>query len=421
MKESIRIYAVGGSVRDDLMGKTVQDRDFVVVGATIEDMLEMGYKQVGADFPVFLHPDTGEEYALARTERKSGRGYQGFEVYASPDVTLEDDLSRRDLTVNAMARGEDGTLVDPYGGRGDLEDKVFRHVGPAFSEDPVRVLRVARFMARHSHEGWTVAPETLEVMSELSRSGELESLTPERIWKELSRALCEQTPSAFIRTMRECGGLASILPEVDVLFGVPQTREHHPEVDTGIHTMLTMDQAAKLSDRLEVRFGAMVHDLGKGLTPAEMLPRHIGHEKAGVPLVEAMGQRLRVPTSVLRAGKNASELHLKIHRAKELTPKKIVEIMTSLRVKNTPEVLEDLLRISEADSRGRYGREEEPYPQADYLRAMAAIVSAFDPSEIARKFAGNGERIGAEIRRAVTREIAQEKARLGEDGAGLSF
>jgi tRNA nucleotidyltransferase (CCA-adding enzyme) len=411
-KSDAQVYLVGGAVRDELMGRAVSDRDFVVVGATTGDMQAMGYRQVGADFPVFLHPVTGEEYALARKEFKNGVGYHGFEVDASADVTLEEDLARRDLTVNAMARTEDGTLVDPYGGKKDLEDKVFRHVGPNFSEDPVRVLRVARFMARHAHEGWTVAPETQDLMTKMCQSGELESLTPERVWKELSRALCEPTPSAFVKTLKACEGLAAILPEVDALFGVPQPKVHHPEIDTGIHTMLVMDQSAHLSNRLEVRFGAMVHDLGKGLTPLEMLPRHIGHEKAGIPLVEALCERLKAPTSVLRAGRTASDLHLKVHQAMAMTPKNITEFMTALRVKTNPALLEDLLLISEADARGRTGKENDRYHQADYLRAMAKKFCQFNATDVARKFAGNGERISTEIKRAQTKNLAIEKSRL---------
>lgn len=376
------VYLVGGAVRDALLERPVEDRDYVVVGSTVEDLILKGFKQVGADFPVFLHPETGEEYALARTERKSGEGYHGFSCDFSPTVTLEDDLERRDLTVNAMAMNSSGDLIDPHNGYEDLKNKTYRHVGEAFREDPLRVLRVARFMARHAHEGWKVHSTTLDLMTQISRSGELSSLTAERVWKELSRALLEPTPSAFIQTLRDCEALQFILPEVDALFGVPQPELHHPEIDTGIHTMMVMDQAARLSDRLEVRFGAMVHDLGKALTPKNEWPKHLMHEQRGVPVVEELCDRLRAPATVKKAGMIASECHLKVHRALEMKATSLVRLFNDLSLKNKPELLEDLILISEADARGRTGLEDRDYPQANYLREMAKASLDVDTKAI---------------------------------------
>lgn len=407
----MKVYLVGGAVRDQLLKKKVEDRDFVVVGASVEDLILKGYKQVGADFPVFLHPETGEEYALARTERKSGSGYHGFSCDFSPSVTLEDDLERRDLTINAMALSEDGELIDPFNGQQDLDNKVFRHVGEAFREDPLRVLRVARFMARHAHEGWSVHPSTLELMTQLSHSGELRSLTPERIWKELSRALLEPTPSAFIHTLRQCGGLKEILPEVDQLFGVPQPEAHHPEIDTGIHTLMVMEQAAQLSDRLEVRFGAMVHDLGKGITPEELLPKHHNHEEEGVPLVEALCKRLKTPSSVRKAGVVASQYHLKVHRAKEMKATSLVKMFNELGYRNKPEILEDLILTSEADARGRLGLEDRDYPQPDYLRVLAKASLQVDTKGIAMKCEGDGQKIREKIYQA---SVSSVKSKMRE-------
>lgn len=408
MIDSNKIYLVGGAVRDRLLGRPVQDNDYVVVGSTPEEMIQAGYQQVGADFPVFLHPDTGEEYALARTERKTGDGYHGFEVHASPSVTLEEDLIRRDLTVNAMAMDAQGRVIDPYGGMADLELKVFRHTSEAFAEDPLRVLRVARLMARMSSEGWRVDPGTMALMTEISRSCELAWLTPERVWKELSRALVEKTPSAFISTLRECEGLSQVLPEVDALFGVPQTKEHHPEVDTGVHTLMVMDMSELMSDRLEVRFGAMVHDLGKAITPSENWPKHHKHEILGVDLVEALCDRLCIPNSVRAAGVLASEFHLHVHRAMELDPKTIVTLFDRLSIKNKPRQLADLLLVAEADARGRTGFENRRYPQADHLRDLAKHYLAVDARAIAARHAGDVPAIQEGLRRA--RVVAVKQA-----------
>ena len=407
MIDSNKIYLVGGAVRDKLQGRPVKDRDYVVVGVTPDQMLAAGYQQVGADFPVFLHPETGEEYALARTERKSGHGYHGFEVHTSPSVTLEEDLFRRDLTVNAMAMDSEGRIIDPYGGMKDIENKVFRHTSDALSEDPVRVLRVARMMARMSSEGWRVAPETMALMTEISQDCQLSWITPERVWKELSRALLEKTPSAFISTLRECQGLSQVLPEVDALFGVPQPKEHHPEIDTGIHTMMVMDMSELLSDRLEVRFGAMVHDLGKAVTDPENWPKHHKHEMKGIDVVEAMCDRLRVPNNIRAAGVQASEFHTHVHRAKDLDPKTVVKMFDRLNVKNKPRQLADLLLIAEADARGRTGFEDRRYPQADHLRDLAKHYLAVNAREIAARCAGDGDAIRDAIRKASVQAIKQ--------------
>lgn len=405
------VYLVGGAVRDALLGKSVEDRDYVVVGASPEDLILKGFKQVGADFPVFLHPEIGGEYALARTERKSGEGYHGFSCDFSPSVTLEEDLERRDLTVNAMAFTPNGDLIDPFGGADDLKSKVFRHVGDAFQEDPLRVLRVARFMARHAHEGWKVHEDTLALMTRIGQSGELQKLTPERVWKELSRALLEPTPSAFIGVLLCCDALKDVLPEVYALFGVPQPEEHHPEVDTGIHTMMVMDQAAKLSDRLEVRFGAMVHDLGKALTPKDELPRHLMHEERGIEAVRTLCNRLRTPSTVKTAGVIASKQHLKVHKALELKATTLVKLFNELSVKNKPDLLEDLILISEADSRGRKGLENRLYPQADYLREMAKASLDVDTAKIVAACGSDGEEIKQRLYQA---SVASVKKRMQE-------
>lgn len=419
----MKIYLVGGAVRDQLMGKPVKDLDYVVVGADPVDLISQGYKQVGADFPVFLHPETGDEYALARTERKSGNGYHGFTCDFSPSVTLEEDLERRDLTVNAMALSNDGILIDPFNGHEDLKNKNFRHVGEAFREDPLRVLRVARFMARYEHEGWKVDPATLELMTQISQSGELKALTPERVWKELSRALLEPTPAAFIRTLKACDALKEVLPEVDALFGVPQPEEHHPEIDTGIHTLMVMEQAAKLSDKLEVRFGAMVHDLGKGLTPEDEWPRHFMHEERGIAVVESLCNRLKTPSTVKKAGMTASESHLKVHRAMECKATTLVKLFNQLSYRNKPEQLEELLLISEADSRGRTGLENREYPQADYLRQMAKASLEVDTKKIVEACNGDGLKIKERLYQASVSSVKQamrEYRNKGFDGSTLS-
>jgi tRNA nucleotidyltransferase (CCA-adding enzyme) len=381
----MKIYVVGGAVRDSLLGLPVADQDHVVVGATPEQMEALGYKAVGRDFPVFLHPQTHEEYALARTERKTSRGYKGFEIFASPEVTLEQDLARRDLTMNAIARDEDGNLIDPHGGVADLKAGILRHVGPAFVEDPVRVLRVARFAARF---GFAIAPETLALMREMAHNGEVDHLVAERVWQELSRGLMEKKPSRMLLALRECGALKHILPEVDALFGVPQPAQHHPEVDTGRHVLLVLDYAAAQGYPLTVRFAALTHDLGKALTPDEQLPKHHGHEQRGVALVEILCERLRVPGECRDLAVLASRYHLEVHRAEELKPSTVLKLLAAADVYRKPDRFEELLDACISDYRGRQGLQDRPYPQADLLRAAAAAARSVDAGAIAQATSG---------------------------------
>jgi len=372
----MKIYKVGGAVRDRLLGRPVTETDWVVVGETAESMQAQGYRPVGADFPVFLHPQTGEEYALARTERKSGRGYGGFTFYASPDVTLEDDLIRRDLTVNAMAEDDHGQLIDPYGGRQDLENRVLRHVSPAFAEDPLRVLRVARFAARYAPLGFTVASETLALMRQLSAGDELHALTAERCWKEMSRALMEPRPDVFIQVLRDCAALPVILPEVDALFGVPQPTQHHPEIDTGEHTLSVLRQCAHYQQPLTVRWACLLHDVGKGLTPPADWPRHIAHEQRGQALIRAVNERCKAPRDCQELALLAGEYHTHGHRALELKPSTLLELLQHFDVFRRPQRFEAFIAVCEMDARGREGLEQRDYPQANYLRgAMAAARS----------------------------------------------
>jgi tRNA nucleotidyltransferase (CCA-adding enzyme) len=375
----MRVYLVGGAVRDPLLGQAPGDRDFVVVGGTPQAMLDAGYRPVGRDFPVFLHPQTGEEYALARTERKSGRGYRGFVVDADPSVTLEDDLGRRDFTINAIARevredGSFGDIVDPLGGVRDLEARVLRHVGPAFVEDPLRVLRAARFMARLAPLGFTVAADTMELMRAMAASGELAELTPERVWQELRRAVASAKPSAFLRTLRDCGALAVVLPEVDALYGVPQRAEYHPEVDTGVHVEMVCDMAARLApgDDL-IGFAALVHDLGKARTPEHVLPKHIGHETAGVPPVREVCDRLKVPTAHRQLAVMVCREHLNVHRFDELRATTVHDMLQRCDGFRQPSRIAQLALACEADKRGRLGLEDRPYPPREgLLRALEA-------------------------------------------------
>lgn len=379
----MKIYLVGGAVRDKLLGYPHHERDWVVVGARPNELEAKGFVPVGKDFPVFLHPETKEEYALARTERKTGSGYSGFQFHSAPDVTLEEDLRRRDLTINAMAEDEHGQLVDPYGGREDLRRKLLRHVSPAFVEDPVRVLRVARFAARYHHLGFRIAPETLALMKELVQNGEVDHLVAERIWKETERALLERSPHIFITSLRECGALGRIMPELDALFGVPQPPEHHPEIDTGEHCLLVLQQAAALSESASVRFAALVHDLGKGITPPSQWPRHIGHEKRGLPLLNQLCERLAVPKEHRELARLATEFHTHCHRAQELKPSTVLKLLKSTDAFRRPERFEEFLLCCEADARGRTGFENRPYPQADYLRAALAACLSIDNRDIA--------------------------------------
>ena len=379
----MRTYVVGGAVRDQLLGLPVADRDYVVVGATPEEMTAQGFIPVGQDFPVFLHPQTHEEYALARTERKSGRGYKGFTVHAAPEVTLEEDLRRRDLTINAMALDESGALVDPYGGQADLKAKIFRHVSEAFAEDPVRILRVARFAARFAD--FSVAPETMALMRRIVDAGEVDALVPERVWQELSRGLMEKQPSRMFRVLREYGALAKLLPEVDRLFGVPQPPEHHPEIDTGAHVMLVVDWAARQDFSLAVRFAALAHDLGKGATLPELWPRHVGHEAKSVELVRALSERIRVPADCRDLAVAVAREHGLVHRALGLRPGTLVELLERVDAFRRPRRFEEFLQACECDFRGRPGYEERPFPAIDHLRQALQAARSVDAGAVARR------------------------------------
>ena len=395
----MKTYLVGGAVRDALLDYPVVEHDWVVVGARPEDLLSQGYTQVGKDFPVFLHPQTKDEYALARTERKQGHGYTGFAVHYDPDVTLEEDLARRDLTINAMARDDDGSIVDPYGGQRDLEARLLRHVSDAFVEDPLRVLRTARFAARFAHLGFTVAPETMELMADIVSQGELAHLPAERLWVEMDKSLAERNPEVFVTVLRECGALAALLPELEALFGVPQTAEHHPEIDTGVHTLMSLEQAVLLSPDTDVRFAVLIHDLGKGTTPQDEWPRHIAHEHSGLKLVKDVCQRLKVPNQHRDLALKVCEFHTHCHRALELRGKTLLKLLNKTDALRRPERFEAFLLACEADARGRLGLEERPYPQADYLRqalATAVTVSAADFADQGLAGKAIGEAIVAE-------------------------
>jgi tRNA nucleotidyltransferase (CCA-adding enzyme) len=402
----MRIYLVGGAVRDRLLGRPVVDHDHVVVGATPEDMLAQGFRPVGKDFPVFLHPQTAEEYALARTERKTGHGYHGFAFHADAGVTLEEDLARRDLTINAIAQDEEGTLVDPFHGQRDLEQRVLRHVSPAFVEDPVRLLRVARFAARLAPMGFTVADETMALMRSMVVDGEVDHLVPERVWAETRRALAEAQPSAFLRVLREAGALTVLFPEVDALYGVPQRAEFHPEVDTGTHLELVLDMAARLApgDDL-VGFCALCHDLGKALTPADVLPGHIGHEHAGVAPLRALAARLKVPAEHAALAELVCREHLNAHRALELKSTTVLRLLIKLDALRRPQRLATFLTVCEADKRGRLGRSEAAYPQADFLRAARDAAARVDAAPfLARGLSGPA--VGAAMEQARVAAIA---------------
>ena len=377
------IYLVGGAVRDSLLGRPVAERDWVVVGATPEELQAQGFTPVGRDFPVFLHPHTREEHALARLERKTGPGYRGFVTEFAPDVTLEQDLARRDLTINAMAQAADGHLIDPHGGRADLERRVLRHVSPAFVEDPVRILRIARFLARFAHLGFSVAAETLELMRQMSASGELDALVPERVWRELARLLGEPTPRAGIELLRECGALRIVLPELDALFGVPQSPKWHPEVDTGEHVLLALQVAAGRAAPVSVRFAVLMHDLGKALTPRSEWPKHIAHEARGVPAIESLCQRLRVPQEHRDLALLASRFHTHVHRGLELRATTLLEVLESADAFRRPGRFAELLEVCECDARGRLGFADQPYPQrARFEQALeAASATTLQPDE----------------------------------------
>lgn len=407
----MKTYLVGGAVRDRLLGLPCGDRDYVVVGETPESMLAAGFQTVGKDFPVFLHPRTGEEYALARTERKSARGHRGFVVHASPEVTLEDDLIRRDFTINAIAQADDGALIDPYGGARDLEARVLRHVGPAFVEDPLRVLRAARFMARFAEHGFTIAPETLALMRAMVADGELSELTAERVWQELARALRSARPSAFLRTLRDCGALAVVLPEVDALYGVPQRAEFHPEVDTGTHTELVCDMAARLAPGDEViGFAALTHDLGKALTPADVLPKHLHHEERGVEPLRGLSERLRVPSEHRDLALHACREHLNMHRLFELRSATIHDLIARCDGFRQPQRVAQLALVCEADKRGRGGMAESAYPQGPELRRVHAAAMAVRGADVAKEGL-QGPAFGEALRKARIEAIAAARTR----------
>ena len=396
-------------MRDALLGLPAGDNDHVVVGASTQQMLDAGYRQVGRDFPVFLHPHGGEEYALARTERKSARGHAGFTVHADPSVTLEDDLRRRDFTINAIARDADGNLVDPFGGVRDIQSRTLRHVGEAFVEDPLRVLRAARFMARFAALGFTIAPETLALMREMAADGELAELVPERVWQELGKALRSRTPSAFLRTLRDADALRAVLPEVDALYGVPQRAEFHPEVDTGVHIELVCDMAAKLApgDDL-VGFAALAHDLGKALTPAGELPRHVMHEQRGIEPVAALSARLKVPAEHRDLAVLCCREHLNVHRIDELKPATVHELIARCDGFRKPARIHQLATVCEADKRGRAGLGDEPYPQGDTLRRLHAAAMSVRAADVARGL--DGPAVGEAIRKARIDAIASARA-----------
>lgn len=393
----MKIYVVGGAVRDELLGLPQQDRDYVVVGATPEDMMARGFKPVGKDFPVFLHPRTHEEYALARTERKTAPGYKGFVFHAEPDVTLEQDLARRDLTINAIAKGEDGSLIDPFNGRQDLQARVLRHVGPAFAEDPVRILRVARFAARFAD--FTLARETLTLMQHLVRSDETDHLVTERVWQEFARGLMEAKPSRMIEVLRACGALERLLPEVERLFGVPQPEVHHPERDTGAHLLLVIDCAARKGYPLVVRFAALVHDLGKGLTPRARWPHHVGHEERGAELVESLSERLRVPGDCRELGILAARYHGVIGRAAQLRANTLVRVLERCDALRRPERFARLLEACACDYHGRPGFEQRSYPPTDIFNRALAAATNVDAGSIARETLDRGA-IAARVRQA---------------------
>ncbi len=377
----MQIYLVGGAVRDELLGSAVTDRDYVVVGSSVDEMLAAGFRPVGKDFPVFLHPKTQDEYALARTERKVASGYKGFTIHAATDVTLEEDLGRRDLTINAMAKTSDGHLIDPYGGLADIQSKTLRHVSAAFAEDPVRILRIARFAARYAD--FSVAPETNALMQQMVDAGEVDALVAERVWQELSKGLMEVKPSRMFEVLRSCGALKKLLPELDRLWGVPQPAKYHPEIDTGVHVMMVIDYAASKDFSLPVRFAALMHDLGKGTTPKEMLPRHIGHEARSVSLLKEITKRLRVPTDCKELAQMVAKYHGKLHAVEEMRPSTLLSFLIELDAIRQPGRLKLFLQACEADSRGRTGFEERAQPEAIRLLSALDAASSIDAGAVA--------------------------------------
>lgn len=394
----MQTFLVGGAVRDRLLSIPVVEKDWVVIGETSESMVAQGFRPIGKDFPVFLHPSSHEEYALARSERKTAPGYKGFAVAATPDITLEQDLIRRDLTINAIAEDENGNLVDPYGGEHDLQNRLLRHISPAFSEDPVRVLRVARFAARFSHLGFAIAPETMELMRQMVTNGETCHLVAERVWAELQKSLTEKTPAAFFYTLRQCGALAVIFPEIDQLYGVPQPPKYHPEIDTGVHSLLCLEQAAKLTTSRKVRLAALLHDLGKAATDPTKWPSHHGHEQLGLPILDNFAARLRLPKKIKAFCAGVMRYHTNCHRIFEMRPATIVDMFTALGVFSDDNCIEDFALACEADARGRTGLEQDPYPQASHLLNMATACQNCDSAQIVSSGL-QGSEIGAAIRR----------------------
>ena len=392
----MQIYRVGGAVRDRLLNYPSSENDWVVVGASPQALIDRGYRPVGRDFPVFIHPQSGEEYALARTERKSGHGYGGFTFYTASNVTLIEDLQRRDLTINAIAEDSEGRLIDPYHGQRDLDDKILRHVSDAFLEDPLRVLRTARFAARYHHRGFSIASETMDAMRALVGSGEMEHLVAERVWRETQRALGEQTPQVYFQTLRDCGALACILPEVDRLFGVAQRPDFHPEIDTGVHTMMALEQAAKLSDDCSVRFAVLVHDVGKGITPADVLPRHTGHEARGLPLVKTLCERLKVPNEYRKLALVVTEYHLQCHRAADLKVETLLNLLRGAGALKSSAKLEPFLLSCEADARGRLGLENRHYLSPNYLRRAQSALATVSIADLVSSGAA-GDEIGRQL------------------------
>ncbi len=408
----MQVYLVGGAVRDHLLGHPYHEKDYVVVGATPEQLLAEGYQPVGKDFPVFLHPKTKEEYALARTERKSGVGYHGFQFFTDTTVKLEEDLIRRDLTINAMAMDENGTVYDPYGGQQDLERKILRHVSDAFIEDPLRVLRVARFAARYAAYGFKIADETIQLMKNIAKTGELDALTPERVWKETSRALMEDQADVYFQTLKECDALKILFPEIDALFGVPQRPEYHPEIDCGIHTLMALKEACKANYTLEARFAVLVHDLGKALTPVEELPRHIMHEERGLKPVTDVCDRLKVPTLLKNLALIVCKEHLKCHQAKNLKPGTLWRLLQRLDVLRKPEKVEAFVQACECDARGRLGLETRPYPQAKYILDAMEIVRNIRAQDLPSDI--QGAEIGEMLIQYRIEALAKYKEQYGE-------
>jgi tRNA nucleotidyltransferase (CCA-adding enzyme) len=393
----MEVYLVGGAVRDELLGLTVKERDWCVVGETPDSLASLGYRAVGKDFPVFLHPDSGEEYALARTERKTAAGYHGFAFHTSPDVTIEEDLRRRDLTVNAMARSDDGTLVDPHNGAADIKARILRHVSDAFAEDPVRILRTAKFAARFHQLGFQIAAETLQLMQQMVQGGEADALVADRVWKETEAALGGPDPQVYFAALRSCGALGVVFPELDALFGVPQAKKWHPEIDCGVHTMMVLDQAARLHAGVDVRFAALVHDLGKATTPATTLPKHSGHELRSVKIVKSLAKRLPVPNACRELGCLVAEFHAHCHRAFELRPATLLKVLNRTDAFRRPDRFEKFLVACEADARGRKGLEENPYPQANYFRGAFEATQTVSIDDLT-----DGSRDGADIGREIS-------------------